>query len=224
MLLTVDPDGTERVLIDPMAIDPSGTTTLDAWQPSKEGDRLAYQLSEGGSEDSVLRVMDVATGEIVDGPIDRARYSPVAWLVGGQAYYYVRRLDPAGLPEGEEMFHRRVWLHQVGTDPDQDVLVFGDGLDPMNYYGVHLSWDGRWLSVGLQLGHRAAHRRLPGRPLGLRTRAAGVRRGAERRRCPHLARSSAATAGPTSRPTATHLEAGWPSWTRPTRPTRAGST
>jgi prolyl oligopeptidase len=69
VLLTVDPDGTERVLIDPMEVDPTGTTTLDAWQPSKEGHLLAYQLSEGGTEESVLRVIDVATGELVDGPI-----------------------------------------------------------------------------------------------------------------------------------------------------------
>src|SRR6185437_1929978 len=80
VLLTVEPDGTERVLIDPMAIDPSGSTTLDAWQPSKEGELLAYQLSEGGNEESILRVIDVATGELIDGPIDRCRYSPVGFL------------------------------------------------------------------------------------------------------------------------------------------------
>ncbi len=155
VLLTIDPPeagGAERVLLDPMAVDPTGATTLDAWQPSKEGDRLAYQLSEGGREESVLRVMDVATGEIVDGPIDRARYSPVAWLLGGQAYYYVRRLDPSLVPDDEEQFHRRVWLHQVGTDPEHDVMVFGEGLDPLNYYGVHCSWDGRWLSVTASSG------------------------------------------------------------------------
>ena len=44
---------TERVLIDPMALDPSGLTTLDTWQPTKEGDLLAYQLSEGGTEESL---------------------------------------------------------------------------------------------------------------------------------------------------------------------------
>jgi prolyl oligopeptidase len=60
-----------RVLIDPMGIDPSGVTTLDAWQPDKEGQLLAYQLSEGGDEESVLQVMDAATGQDVDGPIDR---------------------------------------------------------------------------------------------------------------------------------------------------------
>ena len=42
----------EQVLVDPMAIDPSGLTTLDAWQPDKEGRLLAYQLSEGGDEES----------------------------------------------------------------------------------------------------------------------------------------------------------------------------
>ena len=152
VLLTVDPAGTERVLIDPMALDPTGTTTLDAWQPSKEGNLLAYQVSEGGTEESIVRVMDVADGRIVDGPIDRARYSPIAWLRGEEAFYYVRRLDPTLVPDGEEQFHRRVWLHRVGTDPADDVLVFGEGMDPTNYYGVSVSRDGRWLTVTAAAG------------------------------------------------------------------------
>jgi prolyl oligopeptidase len=152
VLLTVEPGGGERVLIDPMAIDPSGTTTLDAWQPSKEGDLLAYQLSAGGTEESELYVLDVATGERVDGPIDRTRYSPVAWLPGGDAFYYVRRLPPEELPADEAQYHRRVWLHRVGSEPADDVLVFGEGLDKTNYYGVSVSMDGRWLTVGASAG------------------------------------------------------------------------
>lgn len=152
VLLTVDLDGTERVLIDPMQIDSSGTTTLDTWQPSKEGDLLAYQLSAGGTEESVLYVMDVATGERVDGPIDRARYSPVAWLPGAESFYYVRRLPPDSLPEDETQYHRRVWLHRLGTNPADDVLVFGDGLDKTNYYSVSVSMDGRWLTIGASAG------------------------------------------------------------------------
>jgi prolyl oligopeptidase len=152
VLLTVDPDGTERTLLDPMQIDPAGTTTLDAWQPSKEGHLLAYQLSAGGTEESVIRVLDVATGEVVDGPIDRARYSPVAWLPGGKAYYYVRRLPPDAVPGGEEQFHRRVWLHRLGTNPADDAMVFGDGLDKTNYYGVSVSRDGRWLAISATAG------------------------------------------------------------------------
>jgi len=160
VLLTIEPDGTsdgssvgtERVLLDPMQLDPSGATTLDSWQPSKEGHLLAYQLSEGGREESVLRVLDVATGELVDGPIDRARYSPIAWLPGGAAFYYVRRLAPGLVPADEEQYHRRVWLHRLGTDADDDQLVFGDGLDLHNYYGVSVSLDGRWLSVSAASG------------------------------------------------------------------------
>src|SRR5712691_3370584 len=48
VLYTAAASGGERALIDPMRIDPSGSTTLDAWQPDKEGRLLAYQLSEGG--------------------------------------------------------------------------------------------------------------------------------------------------------------------------------
>ncbi len=152
VLIVIEADGTERTLLDPMEIDATGATTLDTWQPSKEGHLLAYQLSEGGTEESVLRVMDVATGDTVDGPIDRARYSPVAWLPGGESYYYVRRLPADQVPEGEEQFHRRVWLHRVGTDADTDTLVFGDGLDATNYYGVTVSRDGRWLSITASAG------------------------------------------------------------------------
>jgi len=151
VLYVVDAGG-ERVLIDPMALDPGGTTTLDHWQPDKEGRLLAYQLSTGGDEESLLYVMDVATGERVEGPIERARYSGIAWLPGGAAYYYVRRLPADRVPEGEDQYHRRVYLHKVGTDPESDALVFGEGLEKTNYYGVSVSRDGRWLVVSANRG------------------------------------------------------------------------
>ena len=147
-----DGTGTERVLIDPLALDATGTTTLDGWQPSKEGDLLAYKVSHGGTEESVLHVLDVATGELVDGPIDRTRHSPVAWLPGGEAFYYVRRLAPDLLPADEQQYHRRVWLHRVGTPADQDVEVFGAGLPMTSYYGLQVSLDGRWLLVSAAAG------------------------------------------------------------------------
>jgi prolyl oligopeptidase len=143
---------TVRVLVDPMALDPDGTTTLDAWSPSWEGDRLAYQLSTGGDEESRLYVLDVATGEVIDGPVDRCRYSPVAWLPGGEELFYVRRLAPELVPDGEEQFHRRVWRHRVGSPAEEDVLVHGAGSDPTTYFGVHTSRDGRWLVVSGSAG------------------------------------------------------------------------
>src|SRR5215472_11931695 len=144
--------GHEQVLVDPVAIDPSGRTTLDAWQPDKEGRQLAYQLSAGGDEESLLRVLDVASGEVVDGPIDRCRYSGVAWLPGGKAFYYVRRLPPEAVPDGESQYHRRVYLHVVGTPPESDAMVFGEGRDKTSYYGISVSRDGRWLVLSASIG------------------------------------------------------------------------
>ena len=151
-LLTAAPGEPERVLIDPAALDPAGLTTLDSWQPDQEGRLLAYQLSSGGDEESQLRVLDVVSGAQADGPISRCRYSPVAWLPGGQAFYYVRKLPPGQVPPGEEQFHRRVYLHTVGTPAEQDVLIFGAGRDKTNYYGVSVSRDGRWLVISAAQG------------------------------------------------------------------------
>ncbi|MDP9101060.1 MAG: prolyl oligopeptidase family serine peptidase [Actinomycetota bacterium] len=147
-----DGEGVARPLVDPAAIDPTGLTTLDGWFPSWEGDQLAYLLSSGGSEESLLRVLDVETGVELDGPIGRTRYSPVAWVPGGESFFYVRRLPAQDVPEGEDAFHRRVWRHQVGGDTAQDQLVWGEGLDPTSYFTCSVSRDGRWLLVTASAG------------------------------------------------------------------------
>jgi prolyl oligopeptidase len=151
-LITSAPGEPDRVLVDPMALDPSGATTLDAWAPDKEGRLLAYQISRGGDEESVLQVMDVATGAHAEEPIDRCRYTEVAWLPGGKSFYYVRRLPPEAVPADEAQYHRRVYLHTVGTPPEADTLIFGEGRDKTDFYQVSVSWDGRWLAITASQG------------------------------------------------------------------------
>lgn len=202
-VLRVAPDaagysrGEGRVLVDPNALSPDGTTTLDGWAPSHDGDRLAYLLSEGGDEESRLWIVDTGTGERIDGPIDRMRYSPLAWLPGGEALAYVRRLAPGQVPPGEEAFHRRVWLHRIGTDADRDdVLLFGEGTDPTAYLGVTISEDGQWMSVTSNLGTAPRNDLYisalpgelpaPGAPAELRWRPVAV--GLDAQTWPHLDR------------------------------------
>ena len=148
VLLTAGPGNVDRMLIDPAALDPSGSVTLDAWFPSPDGQWLAYLISAGGSEQAVLRVMDVATGKPVDGPIDRTAHSMVAWLPGGKAFYYRRRLAESG----PGRFSPRLYLHRVGTEPERDVLVFGQDLPLGAYPAPAVSRDGRWLLVGVDWG------------------------------------------------------------------------
>ena len=151
-VLLVERGGEERVLIDPSLLAADHTVTLDGWAPSKDGRLLAYQLSQGGDEESELQVMDVDSGALVDGPVDRVRYSPVAWLPGGGELFYVRRLAADEVPAGEEQFHRRVYRHRVGADPSEDVEVFGASCDKTSYFGLETSFDGRWLAVAVNVG------------------------------------------------------------------------
>ena len=147
VLYAIDGDGTERALVDPMAVDPSGTTTLDLYQPSPDGTLLAYGLSEGGTENSVIRVLEVTSGKIVDGPIDRARHTDIAWVPDGSAFYYVRHLPEGAVLDDDASLYRRVYRHVVGADPDSDQLIFGDGATRSTYFGVRMSHDGRWLWI-----------------------------------------------------------------------------
>ncbi|MGI8794432.1 MAG: prolyl oligopeptidase family serine peptidase [Acidimicrobiales bacterium] len=150
VVMVRDAHGEARTLLDPAAIDPSLTTTLDGYAPSKDGKRVAYLLSEGGRESATLRVIEVDTGEIVDGPISLGRGGTVGWVKGGSELAYVR-CDPDA-PAGEEQFHRRVYLHRVGEAEDKAELIFGEGRDKTAYYSVSTSRDGRWLMVSVALG------------------------------------------------------------------------
>jgi prolyl oligopeptidase len=152
VLLTVDETGAEQVLIDPIALNPAGTTTLDGWNPSPSGRLLAYQISEGGTEESVTRVINVATDQVVDGPIDRTRITQISWLADESGYYYTRRLAPELVPPNETQFHRRIYLHRLGADPAQDTEIFGDGTKLTCYHFASLSADGRWLTISTSEG------------------------------------------------------------------------
>ncbi|MDQ4038362.1 MAG: prolyl oligopeptidase family serine peptidase [Actinomycetota bacterium] len=156
VLYTVDgadtAPGSERALIDPLVIDPGGTTTLDAWTPSPSGTLIAVQLSTGGTEDSELIVVDVDTGATVDGPISRCRFSSIGWLADESGFYYVRREDPATLPEEEASYHRRIRLRRFIRHPDEDALVFGLGRDKASIFSADTDHSGRWLLVHSQVG------------------------------------------------------------------------
>ncbi|QUX27247.1 S9 family peptidase [Nocardiopsis akebiae] len=110
-LVVLTGDGPPRTVYDPVAEDPAGHTTLDAWEPSPDGGLVAVQTSSGGVERGALRVIDAGSGEPVGPEVPEVRYSHVAWAPRGvPAFYYVRRDGARGV--------RGVWLRRVldGTE------------------------------------------------------------------------------------------------------------
>ena len=69
--------GNERLLVDPEKLPaPEGKhNAIDYFAPSPDNRYLAYGVSVGGSEESVLRVVEVASGKETGDVIDRANFA-----------------------------------------------------------------------------------------------------------------------------------------------------
>ncbi|MFH2001139.1 MAG: prolyl oligopeptidase family serine peptidase [Planctomycetota bacterium] len=140
--------GPARMLIDPDRIDSAGLVSLDWFFPSCDGSLVAYGLSMGGDEWSVLHVMDVATGiDLAHESIPRTRGCSLAWLPNGSGFYYTRYPEPDCVPVGQENYNRHVFFHSLGTDYRDDEKVFGFLRDPRELYTVLVTPDSRYLVV-----------------------------------------------------------------------------
>ena len=133
----VDGSG-ERVLIDPQSLASAGKHyTINYFLPSPDGKLVAYGISEGGSEASVVHVVETATAAVLPDAISRCYYiGATSWLADGKSFYYVRfpELKP-GEPETDKETRAVAYLHVLGRDPDQDVPVFGYGVNPKVPFG-----------------------------------------------------------------------------------------
>jgi prolyl oligopeptidase len=144
--------GADRILVDPNTLSQDGTTALDWWSPSRDGKRVAFGTSSGGSEQSVLRLIDVDRGVLLPDSIPNTRACSVAWKPDGSAFFYTRYPMAGTVPAGEENYHRHVFFHVIGTDPSKDPEVFGAGRKPQDWPNVDISPNGRWLFVIVEQG------------------------------------------------------------------------
>jgi prolyl oligopeptidase len=125
--------GEEHLLLDPSTLG-AGTAThyaLDYFQPSWDGKTIAYGLSAGGSEASVLQVTDVATGQVLPEKIEGAHDSVVTWRPDNRSFFYMKFAKPTpDTPANETEYNARTYLHVLGKGPDgeSDPVVFGRGV------------------------------------------------------------------------------------------------
>jgi len=126
------PEAAERLLLNPETLTANGVHySIDYYQASLDGKLVAVGISPGGSENSVLHVLETATGKDLGEHIDRAQFGAVSWLPGNQSFVYNRLRKPAvDEPRTAHYLNSRVFLHHLGDDPDNDAPVFGNGLSP----------------------------------------------------------------------------------------------
>jgi prolyl oligopeptidase len=122
--------GPERLLIDPDRGAVEGHHfAVDYYQPSPDGTKLVYGISPGGSEHSIIHILDLASGKEAAETIDRAENGGPSWLPDGSGFFYNRMvaLKP-GEADTDRYLNSRVYLHRIGTDSTADVALIGTGV------------------------------------------------------------------------------------------------
>ncbi|MCC7150479.1 MAG: S9 family peptidase [Rubrivivax sp.] len=132
LAVRTDLRGAERILIDPTAMrGPGGVhVSLDWWLPAPDGERVVYGLSEAGSENSVLHVMEVATGLVLPLRIAGTQYAQPSWLPDSSGFFYSRVADPAKLGHVEYYLNGPRLLHRLDSVDGVDRVVMVRGMDP----------------------------------------------------------------------------------------------
>jgi prolyl oligopeptidase len=141
----VDATSPPVVLLDPAAGVADAANAVDWFEASADGALVAVGTSEGGTEDSVLRVIAGMDGADLGETIPNTRACSVAWEPDGSGFAYTR------YPEGDE-YHRTVHHHRLGDDWRDDPVVWAEHPDPQAWPDVVMSPDGRWLLVHVLVG------------------------------------------------------------------------
>ncbi len=142
-------NGKEKILVDPNALSREGLVSLDWWFPSDDGKLLSYGLSRDGSEQSTLYLLNTETGEKLPDQIPRTRFTSLSWKKDKSGFYYTRYPASGTVPKEEEDYHQHLYYHSLGTDPDSDPKIFGEGREMTEMYGASLSPDNHYLLLSI---------------------------------------------------------------------------
>ncbi|MCC6619617.1 MAG: S9 family peptidase [Deltaproteobacteria bacterium] len=128
-LRSPDDLASERVVLDPNTLDPSGKTAIDFVRVSPDGKHVAVSLSAGGSETGDLHVFETATGkaafEVVPGVNAGTAGGDVAWLADSKGFYYSRYPRGDERPADDKLFYVQLYRHMLGTPTSEDVYELG---------------------------------------------------------------------------------------------------
>lgn len=153
-VLYVEEDGREpRMLLDPNEWSQDGATALASYSVSPDGSKVAYAIQDGGSDWRTVKIVDTASGDIMEDTIEWIKFSGLDWAKDGSGFYYSRYPEPE---QGEEFQslnkNQAVYFHRLGDLQADDRLVYSRPDHPDHGFSAQVSSDGGTLVVTVWKG------------------------------------------------------------------------
>lgn len=136
----------DEVFLDPNSFSADGTTRLAGVSFSKDGSRVAFQVSKGGADWTDAIVMNGLDKTILEDTIRNIKFSGISWR-GNEGFYFSTYEKPLGSQLSAKTQSHKLYYHQVGTPRSTDQVIFGDEKSPRRYVGGRVSEDGRFLII-----------------------------------------------------------------------------
>ena len=145
VLYRKDAKGTETVFLDPNTFSKDGTTSLGGLDFSKDGSKVAYAISEGGSDWRKVIIMDAITQKIIEDTIVDVKFSGVSWKAN-EGFYYSSYDKPKGSELSAKTDQHKLYFHKLGTVQKDDKVIFGAD-QKRRYVGGGVTEDDRYLVI-----------------------------------------------------------------------------
>ena len=156
VLTSPDDLGTERLVVDPVKLDPSGVTAIDFYAPSADGQRVAVSLSRNGTERGDVHVFESETGRELQDVVPRVNGGTaggsVAWTADGSGFFYTRYPQAGERPEADLDFYQQIYFHEMGTRPSSDRYELGKDFPKIAETVLQASPDGRFVLATVNNG------------------------------------------------------------------------
>ncbi len=134
-----------EIFLDPNTFSADGTTSLGEMEFSHDGSKVAWSVSEGGSDWRKVIAMDAVTKEIIGDTLTDIKFSGLSWQ-GNEGFYYSSYDKPKGSELSAMTDHHKLYFHKLGTSQTDDKVVFGSDI-VRRYIGGYVTEDGRYLVV-----------------------------------------------------------------------------
>jgi len=145
VLYRKDKNGKEEVFLDPNTFSKDGTTSLGGVDFSRDGSKVAYAISEGGSDWRKVIIMDAMSKKILEDTIVDVKFSGVSWR-GNEGFYYSSYDKPKGSELSAKTDQHKLYYHKLGTSQKEDKVIFGAD-QKRRYVGGNVTDDDNYLII-----------------------------------------------------------------------------